>query len=205
MYTGRMNQEPGRDQGRKGRPRSEQAREAVLHAVDDLLLEQGYAAMTMKGIAERAGISRQTVYRWWTTKAEILFEASAIDAAEELVVPLTGVPLDDLTIYIRTLGAFLAHSPAGTVYRALVGEAQHDKAVALLLASRNVLGDSAWKVISQVARLPERADRDGLVAQLVGPPFFWILSGQIPECFPVEQHAETVLQMLQNQERKNVP
>jgi AcrR family transcriptional regulator len=50
---------------RGGRPRSEQAREAVLHAVDDLLLEVGYAALTMKGIAERAGVGRQTVYRWW--------------------------------------------------------------------------------------------------------------------------------------------
>ena len=54
-YDGRMI-EP---KSRGGRPRSEQAREAVLHAVDDLLLEVGYAALTMKGIAERAGVGRQ--------------------------------------------------------------------------------------------------------------------------------------------------
>jgi AcrR family transcriptional regulator len=42
--------------------RSEEARRAVLGAVDDLLVEVGYAAMTMKGIAERAGVGRQTVY-----------------------------------------------------------------------------------------------------------------------------------------------
>lgn len=197
MYTDPVDQ--GHRQNYRGRPRSEQAREAVLHAVDDLLLEQGYAAMTMKGIAERAGVSRQTVYRWWTTKAEILFEASALDAAEELDVVSTGTPLGDLTAYIRALGQFLASSPAGAVYRALMGEAQHDPAVAALLASRNVLHDTAWKVISGVVERSERVDREGLVAQLVGPPFFWVLSGQPPERFHAERHAATVLHLLQDQ------
>src|SRR5580658_3505664 len=66
-----------------GRPRSEVARRAVLHAVDDLLVDVGYAAMTMKGIAERAGVGRQTVYRWWSNKAEILLEACVADARSE--------------------------------------------------------------------------------------------------------------------------
>src|SRR3954464_7716365 len=100
-----------------GRPRSERAREAVLHAVDDLLLEVGYAAMTMKGIAERAGVGRQTVYRWWSTKAEILFEASVIDAEEELTTPTTDDPRHDATVYLEALIRFLAHSPAGAAYR----------------------------------------------------------------------------------------
>src|SRR6187551_2581524 len=77
---------------RMGRPRSERARRAVLHAVDDLLVDVGYAALTMKGIAERAGVGRQTVYRWWSTKAEILFEASVADAEEELAVPPAAPP-----------------------------------------------------------------------------------------------------------------
>ena len=194
-----MKKEQGHDQRRRGRPRSERAREAVLHAVDDLLLEQGYAAMTMKGIAERAGVSRQTVYRWWSTKAEILFEASAVDATEELVVQSTGEPLDDLIAYVQTLAQFLVHAPAGFVYRTLLGEAQHDKAIAALLTSRNIFQDSAWKVLSQAAKLSKNADRDWLVAQLVGPTFFWILSGQVPERFNAERHAETVLRVLATQ------
>jgi len=75
-----------------GRPRSEAARRAVLHAVDDMLVEVGYAAMTMKGIAERAGVGRQTVYRWWSTKAQILLEACVDDARSELTTPRRGMP-----------------------------------------------------------------------------------------------------------------
>src|SRR5689334_20294086 len=132
-----------KEHGRGGRPRSEQARTAVLHAADDLLLEVGYAGMTMKGIAERAHVSRQTVYRWWSTKAEILFEASAGDATEELAVPLSDNLVDDLVAYLEALARFLAHSPAGAAYRALIGEAQHDPAVAGLLANKDILGESA--------------------------------------------------------------
>ena len=165
---------------RAGRPRSEQARVAVLHAVDDLLVEIGYAAMTMKGIAERAGVGRQTVYRWWSTKAEILFEAAVIDAAGELATELHRTTIADLTAYLDAVSRFLTESPAGAAYRALLGEAQHDPAVAELLASTDLLGDSARPVIERaIARgdIPTGTAMDEAIAQLVGPLFFQIISG----------------------------
>jgi AcrR family transcriptional regulator len=76
-----------------GRPRSETARRAILEAVDDMLVEEGYAAMTMKDIAARAGVGKQTVYRWWSSKAEILFEATVEDAADELDIDARRTPL----------------------------------------------------------------------------------------------------------------
>ncbi|AGL16601.1 TetR/AcrR family transcriptional regulator [Actinoplanes sp. N902-109] len=163
--------------GRGGRPRSEQAREAVLHAVDDLLLEVGYAALTMKGIAERAGVGRQTVYRWWSTKAEILLEASVADAQEELAVPPAATPLAEITAYLDALVRFLAHSPAGAAYRTLLGAAEHDPAVRELVSANDVVGASARAVLDRIGPGPasERA-----AAQLVGPAFFWIMSGRDP-------------------------
>jgi AcrR family transcriptional regulator len=104
--------------GRSGRPRSESAGLAVLHAVDDLLVEVGYSAFTMKGIADRAGVGRRTVYRWWSNKAEILYEAGVLDAQGELTVPLSGTPLEDLTAYFDALVCFLTCSDAGAAYRA---------------------------------------------------------------------------------------
>ena len=174
-YYGRMD---GRDR-RGGRPRSERAREAVLHAVDDLLVEVGYAAMTMKGIAERAGVGRQTVYRWWSTKAEILFEACVLDAEHELAVAATGQPMTDAVSYLDALALFLTRSPAGIAYRALLGEAQHDRAVAELLATRDVIGDSARTVLQQAGLKPENLDQ--ATALLAGPIFFWVATAQNPD------------------------
>jgi AcrR family transcriptional regulator len=175
-YTGQMTAAPARG----GRPRSDRARIAVLHAVDDLLVEVGYAAMTMKGIAERAGVGRQTVYRWWSTKAEILFEATMADAANELAPDARETTAEDLTSYLEAVARFLIVSDAGAAYRALLGEAQHDPAVAELLASTDLLGDSARPVIVRAIRrgdLPPETDVDQAVAQLIGPLFFRIVSG----------------------------
>ncbi|MDR2279445.1 MAG: TetR/AcrR family transcriptional regulator [Gordonia sp. (in: high G+C Gram-positive bacteria)] len=161
-----------------GRPRSEEARLAVLHAADDLLVEGGYAKLTMKGIAERAGVGRQTVYRWWQSKAEILLEASRSDAENELRTEPQATPHDDVVVFLTALVTFLTVSDAGLAYRALLGEAQHDKDVADLLRSVDVLGDAAATVLN---RLRDRGEFhrtvDGQVtAELVGPVVYRVLA-----------------------------
>ncbi|OPH51873.1 TetR family transcriptional regulator [Paenibacillus ferrarius] len=159
--------------------------------------------MTMKGISERAGVSRQTVYRWWSHKAEILIEASAADAEEELAISPIGVPLDDLTAYLEVLVRFLAHSSAGTAYRALLGEAQHDTAVAELLSTKDPLGDSARVVIERALgkdTLPVPLDQ--ATALLIGPSFFWILSGRDPAgLVPLELAADFIHDLQVRQSR----
>ncbi|OCI29914.1 TetR/AcrR family transcriptional regulator [Oerskovia enterophila] len=162
-----------------GRPRSEDARLAVLRAVDDMLVEEGYAAMTMKGIAERAKVGRQTVYRWWSSKAEILLEASAADAARELAVTPGPDAETEIAGFLAALSTFLTSSDAGLAYRALLGEAQHDRKVAELLREADVLGDAARAVVRDArgrGALDGSEDDGTLVAELVGPLVFRILS-----------------------------
>ncbi|MER6391606.1 TetR/AcrR family transcriptional regulator [Streptomyces sp. NPDC001523] len=157
-------------QATPGRPRSESARIAVLHAVDDMLVEQGYAAMTMKGIAERAGVGRQTVYRWWSTKAEILLEASTSDAAHELDIEPRARPADDLLAFLEALTTFLTTSPAGLAYRALLGEAQHDSAVRDLVRAADLVGTATSAVLARVRpHAPAMPPSPLAAAQLAGP------------------------------------
>ncbi|WP_028538415.1 TetR/AcrR family transcriptional regulator [Paenibacillus rubinfantis] len=181
-----------------GRPRSEQARAAVLNAADDLLVEIGYAAMTMKGIAEKARVSRQTIYRWWSHKAEILFEASAADAEEELSIQLSGDPLADLTAYLEALIHFLANSPAGAAYRALLGEAQQDSAVAELLSAKDPIGDTAQVILKHLFEKNQvPIPLDQATALFIGPCFFWILSGRDPAGLVPQELAKNFLSYLQ--------
>ena len=162
-----------------GRPRSEDARLAVLHAADDLLVAEGYAAMTMKGIAERAQVGRQTVYRWWSSKAEILLEASAADAVRELTVEPREDPEEEIAAFLEALASFLTTSDAGLAYRALLGEAQHDRRVDELLRGTDVLGTAAHGVIARVrdrgALGADPGSPDAFAAELVGPVLFRIL------------------------------
>jgi len=178
-----------------GRPRSEAARLAVLHAVDDLLLEQGYAAMTMKGIAERAGVGRQTVYRWWSTKAEILIEATATDARDELVAPVRRSARAELISFLELLARFLTVSPAGLAYRALLGEAQHDAEVAGLLIDTDPLTEAARVVLDRIRpELSRMPDDDLAVAELVGPVIYPILARRgVDHATMIRRQADSLL------------
>jgi AcrR family transcriptional regulator len=185
----------GMRQAAVGRPRSEQARVAVLRAVDDLLVEQGYSAMTMKGIAERAGVGRQTVYRWWATKAEILIEASVADARDELIAPVRAGVEAELITFLEALARFLTVSPAGLAYRALLGEAQHDPDVARLVAQNDLIADSVMIIFDRVReRLPAMPADDLATAQLVGPVVYAVLAR--PDSYPgsmITPHVRSLL------------
>ncbi|HEX4058669.1 MAG TPA: TetR/AcrR family transcriptional regulator [Galbitalea sp.] len=163
-----------------GRPRSDAARIAVLHAVDDMLVEEGYAAMTMKGVAARAGVGRQTVYRWWNSKAEILLEAVKEDARDELAIgPGESTPAE-YRDFLARVSRFLTESPAGAAYRALVGEAQHDAKVAELIRGSDVLVEAAVPVLKRAidrGDLPSDLDLAHAAAELIGPVFFRVLAG----------------------------
>src|ERR1019366_2902003 len=95
--------------------RSDDARLAVLQAADDLLSEIGFAAVTIEGIAARAGVGKQTIYRWWQSKADVLMEAFAEDALQDLRPPDTGNLKDDLKAHLNRTAKFLTKSDAGAV------------------------------------------------------------------------------------------
>ena len=119
--------------------RSEPARIAVLEAADDLLVERGFAGVTIEGIAAKAGVAKQTIYRWWDSKTDILFDALTQDAAEFFTEPDTGSLGADLRTRLRELATFLTGTDAGAVLRALAGQAQHDPAVAARFESEFIV------------------------------------------------------------------
>ncbi|MET9388977.1 TetR/AcrR family transcriptional regulator [Streptomyces sp. NPDC006624] len=55
--------------------RSEKSRRAIYDAALALVVEAGYPRTTIEGIAARAGVGKQTIYRWWSSKADVLMEA----------------------------------------------------------------------------------------------------------------------------------
>ncbi len=60
---------------RSGPVRSEAARLAILDAAVALFAERGYDHLTIEGIARRAGVGKQTIYRWWSSKGDVIAEA----------------------------------------------------------------------------------------------------------------------------------
>ncbi|MET4925864.1 TetR/AcrR family transcriptional regulator [Streptomyces sp. PSRA5] len=90
--------------------RSEKSRRAIYAAALSLVGEAGYAKTTIEGIAARAGVGKQTIYRWWPSKAAVLLEAF-LDLGEQAAraaggdgayeIPDTGDLAADLKLVLR--------------------------------------------------------------------------------------------------------
>ncbi|MEV0065041.1 TetR/AcrR family transcriptional regulator [Amycolatopsis sp. NPDC050768] len=160
--------------------RSEDARRAVLEAADDLLVEHGFAGLTIERIAAAAGVAKQTIYRWWPSKVDILLDALGDDLAEELVPPDHGDLRRDLREHLAAVATFLTTADAGAVFRALIGQAQHDPELAARLRAEQIHGQHERDRLPferAVARgeLPADTDLDCLVEQAIGPVHYRVL------------------------------
>jgi AcrR family transcriptional regulator len=112
--------------GHAGRKRSEQSRLAILTAAYDLVGEIGYARLTVEGIAARAGTGKQTIYRWWPSKADVVLDALATKADLNIPIPDEGSYAADLRAFLLASFALGNQSTLIGILRALMAQAQID-------------------------------------------------------------------------------
>ncbi len=112
-----------------GRPRSEETKKSILTASYELLLENGFKTITVEGIAERAGVSKATIYKWWPNKAAVVLDGFFAATETMLQVPDTGSVREDLFIQVNNLASFIT-SPKGKVITELIAEGQFDANIA---------------------------------------------------------------------------
>src|ERR687888_2530243 len=127
-----MTAEPAR---RPGRPRSEEARRAILAAALELAAEEGPQGLRMDAIAKRAGVSKETLYRWWRSKVEVVLEALAERGDETIPVPNHGSLAADRRASLRAPAASAAPATQ-RLLRALAAEAAADPSFAALVRDR---------------------------------------------------------------------
>ena len=72
-----IDQEDLIEEPRKGRPRDPSRDEAIIDAAVDVLIRDGYDRLSMEGVAAVAGVGKATVYRRWSSKAELVIDAMA--------------------------------------------------------------------------------------------------------------------------------
>ncbi len=111
----------------RGRPRSQQAHRAILAAAAELLLARGLSAVSMDAVAEQAGVSKATIYRWWPTKETLALDALYTEWDAVRPQPRdTGSLRGDLLSLLRPWVRLAGGKPYGRVLAALLAEAQTD-------------------------------------------------------------------------------
>ncbi len=152
------------------RPRSEKARQSVLDAMRAALYAGRYEAVTIEGLADAAGVSKQTIYRWWGSKQAILGEAlleGSVPGAD-VAVPFTDDLGADLRAWFSAMSVSLGDAEGVAVARALIAVTAADAELGLALNERLAAPIREW-VASRLAVAVEagqvRADADaGVIA-----------------------------------------
>ncbi|TDE52787.1 TetR/AcrR family transcriptional regulator [Nonomuraea mesophila] len=120
--------------------RNEASRRAILSAAFALVQEVGYAKLSIEGIAARAGVGKQTIYRWWPSKGAVLFDAFLMLSEQpdsgDSALPDTGDLEADLKAVLRATVEELNDPRYDEPMRALNTEITHDPALAALYAER---------------------------------------------------------------------
>lgn len=182
---------------RPGRPRDARAEAAILDAALDLVREHGFGGVTIDAVAARAGVGRATIYRRWSTREELLFEAASKlggPATPELVGDLR----TDLAASFRHLADHLRDDLTGCVVPELASEAARSEPMCDLLHALVAQGRAAPLAVVRAAidRGELRAEVDPVlvVDALSGALFFrQMMSGDRIDHEVVEQLVDVVL------------
>ncbi|HYN97854.1 MAG TPA: TetR/AcrR family transcriptional regulator [Pilimelia sp.] len=163
--------------------RNERSRRAILTAALALLTETGYADLTVEAIAARAGVGKQTIYRWWRSKGAVILDAlvEAATAAGEVVLPDTGDLAADLQAVVRATVAEFADPRLSATTRAVTIETLTDDALAeqardRLLRPQLDAVRSRLRAGQRAGQVRTDVDLDQVVELLFGPIYHrWLL------------------------------
>jgi len=155
----------------RGRPRSSVADRAIVTATLALLEEEGFASLTMAGVAARARVSTATLYRRWPSKLDLVVGVLA-KVSEDAPMIDTGTLEGDLTVLLGRSAAKLA-ADGGQLFEGLVGDGLRHPALAEALRSR-LLAPRRAELVAMLDRavvrgeIPQPEDTSMTVSVITG-------------------------------------
>lgn len=172
----------GREDRRKrppGRPRSEQARVAILRSALHLLGENGFSDLTIESVASHANVGKATLYRWWPNKAALIADAFASSTTRRLHFPDTGSLRSDMSQQMRQVVKVFC-SRRGRIVSAILAGGQSDRDLIAAFRERFLWPRrrEAYATLRrgiQRGELPRNVDMDLLLDSLYGPIYMRFL------------------------------
>jgi AcrR family transcriptional regulator len=146
--------------------RSARSLEAILAAATSRVARESYAAVAIEQIAADAGVSKQTIYRWWPNKAALFIDVYGQLVPRDYAAEDTGTLRGDIEALLAHLSQLYGDTPAGRILSGLIAEAQSDPALAAQLRATYV---APRRIIFRT--ILQRAERRGEIASPVDPDF----------------------------------
>lgn len=174
---------------------SRRTRVRVHEAVLALVAVDGFAKLTMEGVASRAGVGKQTLYRSWPSVGAILFDALLVRSQTPdgvVVVPDSGDLKNDLVVLVRETIRELTDPVTEPLLRAVTAAIQTDTALADQY--RQLLLEPQMDAVARRLRQGGVTDADAIAELLFGPIFHrWLLRSGAFEDARAERHVVRVV------------
>ena len=168
----------------RGRPRSEEAEEAILAATIQLLSEKHLRYISIEEIARKANVGKTTIYKWWPSKAYVALDAFLKKINRMVPMPDTGSVRNDIQEHCRSLISFYK-SPAGRILGQFVAESESDKELASLFRERFLRPrrEAAGVIFDrgiQRGEIDKSVNRELVLDMIYGPTVFRLFIGHAP-------------------------
>lgn len=168
----------------RGRRRCLAAKEAILSATMKLLEKKPLREVTADAIAQLAGVSKATIYKWWPNKSLVALEAFLSRVQSHVVTPDTGSAQKDFTLQLKALVRFF-NSPSGRLYSQFIAEGQFDPAFLMqyrerFLQARRDEVRVMWKRGVERGEIRSKIDGDIALDLIYGAAIFRLLTGHSP-------------------------
>jgi len=170
---------------RRGRPRSGAADVAILDATRAVLAEDGWAGLTVEGVAARAGVAKTTVYRRFASRADLAVEAVAQLVSDARTEPGTSAH-EDIANAIRSCAEVYGRPAARAAYLAVMAEAGRDAALRESV-QRRVLDPGRQLVVDGLDRAVARGEISRALADDKADLLYDVLAGAITHRLLVRQ------------------
>lgn len=165
---------------KKGRPRSEKSRKAILNATNKLLLQTSVQELSIESIAKKAKVGKTTIYRWWPNKTAVVMDALASQPGMQTPLPTASSHKEAITMQLDKL-IRLVDSNNGQTIAQLFSEAQASE------ISLNIFKDNLLEPLMDAIRYSiEEGQKNGefredidisLAADILcGPIFFRLMA-----------------------------
>jgi AcrR family transcriptional regulator len=169
---------------KRGRPKGDEVKLAILRAANDLLETEGYSGFTIEAVAARSGAARSTIYRWWPSRAALAIAGFLSETAPKIAYGRSGSAADDIRKQMMTV-ADVYSGRVGRTIAALVAQGQADPEALQALLTGYVVPrrEEAKRILRAGMRSGElRADLDVDIAvdALYGPIWYRILVPHAP-------------------------
>ncbi len=139
----------------RGPGRSREKHRRILDAAAAQVARVGYPAATIEGVAAAAGVGKQTIYRWWPSKAALYVEVYAGLVSREALVTGIGTGEAALVELLRRLFRIYRDTPAGRILAGLVADAAADEDARVAVCGGLVTGRS--EIVRDVAATSPQA------------------------------------------------